>query len=467
MWTSIPLAIILAVQAVLGDITIDLSKAEQDPDTGNFCVVQKVCITNPPADLTEAGCEKKPQLDERCDCDPYIPDPNSQCPRGNQCIDCQCLDSRCDCNPDSPDPDSQCPAGNSCVDCQCLDASCDCNPDSPNPDSQCPAQQSCIDCNCLDPRCTCNPNSPNPDSQCPRGSSCVDCECLDSQCDCNPNSPDPNSQCSAGNKCVECQCLDERCDCNPDSADANTQCPGEDICVGCVCQDPKCECDVGSDNPDMQCPGNERCVGCVCQDCPQSARSGSNAKPFNPPLVFVIDTTKSVKPDKDSIFNLTSKLVNRIAEEKINIPRFQLVTFNDFGPAINRNVRLEIDTDNVRDFGRKTANLQFESYDGGRDSKERLTQGLLVALQNSSPRSLILVFTDNGSKDLKLKKEIIRLKKEKQSEVFIVLTPDYEGRLGDKSITTYQEISEVFRIADVGSDSFLGAVNKFETENCV
>ena len=31
---------------------------------------------------------------------------------------------------------------------------------------------------------------------------------------------------------------------------------------------------------------------------------------LNPPLTFVIDTTKSVKPDKDSIFNLTKKVVD-------------------------------------------------------------------------------------------------------------------------------------------------------------
>ena len=37
-----------------------------------------------------------------------------------------------------------------------------------------------------------------------------------------------------------------------------------------------------------------------------------------------------------------------------------------------------------------------------------LLQGLLVALQNASAKSLIVVFTDNGSKDLKLEKEIVR-----------------------------------------------------------
>ena len=40
-------------------------------------------------------------------------------------------------------------------------------------------------------------------------------------------------------------------------------------------------------------------------------------------------------------------------------------------------------------------------------------QGLLVALQNASEKSLIVVFTDNGSKDLKLEKEINRLAPDK------------------------------------------------------
>ena len=42
---------------------------------------------------------------------------------------------------------------------------------------------------------------------------------------------------------------------------------------------------------------------------------------LNPPLMFVIDTTKSVKPDKDSIFNLTGKVVESITNKRVNIPR--------------------------------------------------------------------------------------------------------------------------------------------------
>ena len=69
-----------------------------------------------------------------------------------------------------------------------------------------------------------------------------------------------------------------------------------------------------------------RCVGCKCQNCPQSGGQGqaggrSGGQVLNPPLVFVIDTTKSVKPDKDSIFNLTTKVTDRIMNDKINIPR--------------------------------------------------------------------------------------------------------------------------------------------------
>ena len=51
--------------------------------------------------------------------------------------------------------------------------------------------------------------------------------------------------------------------------------------------------------------------------------------------------------------------------------------------------------------------LKFESFDGGRDSKERLLQGLLVAATRSLEKSLIVIFTDNGTKDLKLKDEIL------------------------------------------------------------
>merc|ERR1711988_1639802 len=175
----------------------------------------------------------------------------------------------------------------------------------------------------------------------------------------------------------------------------------------CIPSDEGCNC---LSDGDCQLNGGStaRCVSCKCMDCPLTAATSGVV--INPPLTFVIDTTRSVKPDKDSIFNLTKRVTDRIMNDKINIPRFQLISFNDYGREINRNVRLEIDTDDVGAFARATSSLVFESFDGGRDSRERLTQGLLVALQNAPDKSLIVVFTDNGTKDLDLEKEIIRIK---------------------------------------------------------
>ena len=118
----------------------------------------------------------------------------------------------------------------------------------------------------------------------------------------------------------------------------------------CVCSpllDPGCQCDPEADNADDFCGLDERCLGnCQCALCPKSSsNSGAGSrskKPLNPPLTFVIDTTKSVKPDKDSIFNLTQKVVDSIKIDSINIPRFTLVSFNDFGPDIRKNVKVEV-----------------------------------------------------------------------------------------------------------------------------
>ena len=121
---------------------------------------------------------------------------------------------------------------------------------------------------------------------------------------------------------------------------------------------------------------------------------------------------------------------------------------------------MQIDTPDVTQFGLATASLKFESYDGGRDSKERLTQGLMVALevtillviytqhtlpcvQVASPGTLIVVFTDNGSKDLFLEKEVIKLRERKQCEVYIVLTPAYEGKITGKSLPAYGRMGQV------------------------
>ena len=200
-------------------------------------------------------------------------------------------------------------------------------------------------------------------------------------------------------------------------------------------------------------------------DCPVSAATSSAV--INPPLTFLIDTTKSVKPDKDSIFNLTQRVVDRIQETNTNIPSYLLVTFNDRGNDILENVEVREATDDVIRFKQEIIGLEFESYNGGRDSKERLMHGLLMAVQESPEKSLIVVFTDNGSKNLRLKTEIMRIKEEKNQEIYIVLTPIYEGYPNDKSLQVYDEVAEVFFINEVGADQFLGKVEEFEEKNCI
>ncbi len=189
---------------------------------------------------------------------------------------------------------------------------------------------------------------------------------------------------------------------------------------------------------------------------------------LNPPLTFVVDTTKSVKPDKFSIFNLTQKVVQRIQDIEANIPSYHLVTFNDYGPDFARNVDFRLDTEDVVAFKQEIISLRFNSFDGGRDSKERLMQGLLGAVNRSPARSLVVVFTDNGSKDLNLREEILRVKREKQVTVYIVLTPIFEGFPNDPSLDVYDQVAdEVFFIEEVGADIFLSSVEVFEETNCV
>ena len=122
----------------------------------------------------------------------------------------------------------------------------------------------------------------------------------------------------------------------------------------------------------------------------------------------------------------------------------------------------------VIEFKEEIISLRFESFDGGRDSKERMMQGLLGAVDAASDGSLVCVFTDNGSKDLGLAGEVVRLKRAKGVTVYIVLTPIYEGNPRDPSLDVYAQVAdEVFFIEEVGADIFLSTVEVFEETNCV
>ena len=95
-------------------------------------------------------------------------------------------------------------------------------------------------------------------------------------------------------------------------------------------------------------------------------------------------------------------------------------------------------------------------------------QGLLGAINKSPEKSLICVFTDNGSKDLELGRDILKKKRDKRLTVYIVLTPVFEGHRNDPSLSAYEAIAdEVFDLADVGVDTFLTKVETFERSHCV
>ena len=86
----------------------------------------------------------------------------------------------------------------------------------------------------------------------------------------------------------------------------------------------------------------------------------------------------------------------------------------------------------------------------------------------------------------------MKIEKEKDLQVFIVLTPVYEGWPNDKSLLVFDEVAEVkkatffqqsvekqkqkviinnpfqvFFINEVGADAFLGKVEEFEEGNCL
>jgi len=92
----------------------------------------------------------------------------------------------------------------------------------------------------------------------------------------------------------------------------------------------------------------------------------------------------------------------------------------------------------------------------------------LGSIENTPEKSLIVVFTDNGSKDLNLAREIVRRKQEKAQTVYIVLTPIFEGFPNDPSLDVYDQVADqVFYIEEVGADIFLTSVETFEESNCV
>ena len=140
-------------------------------------------------------CVCQPQFPPGCSCDPFSADPDSSCPRGQTCRQCQCLQEGCDCDENSPNPDELCPTNFKCKNCKCLAPGCDCDPNAPNPDDFCPANQECKNCKCLEKGNTTTPMSDCVIILCPSG------------CDCDENLPNADDFCPNNYKCKQCQCL--------------------------------------------------------------------------------------------------------------------------------------------------------------------------------------------------------------------------------------------------------------------
>ena len=68
---------------------------------------------------------------------------------------------------------------------------------------------------------------------------------------------------------------------------------------------------VNGTSGNSDCGVGHRCVdNCNCEVCPASFTTTEIV--VNPPLTFVVDTTESVEPDRNSIMNLTRAVVARI-----------------------------------------------------------------------------------------------------------------------------------------------------------
>jgi len=190
-----------------------------------------------------------------------------------------------------------------------------------------------------------------------------------------------------------------------------------------------------------------------CQTC-----TTIDGKVTNSPLVFVIDITSSM----GSTPALAKQILDRLISEDMNIPRYQLFTFHDqHTDNIADNTKLVLDTDDVAALEAATSSLRFS---GGGDIPETMTQGLLLALRNCSPKSLIIVFTDAPTKNPELEEEINRLRNEKEVEVFIVLNFEIDA----KSTALYKRMGQVFQLTDVSVDTLLENIEQKveETEIC-
>ena len=52
-------------------------------------------------------------------------------------------------------------------------------------------------------------------------------------------------------------------------------------------------------------------------------------------------------------------------------------------------------------------------------------------------------------------------------EIYLVLTPEYEGSPFDRSLSVYDEIATVFFISEVNAETVVTSVEQFEERSCI
>jgi len=168
-----------------------------------------------------------------------------------------------------------------------------------------------------------------------------------------------------------------------------------------------------------------------------------------------------VKKSSKSILSLANGILDQLAEDKFNIPTWVLATFNDGGKGKDDNhpdnTNLVVVTNKFKKMKTSVNKIKFICSKKG---PERATQGMLLTLHAMPQHGAVLVFTDDGSKNLDLIDDIIALKNEKDLKIYIVLAPKYKAKVGDASWVAYQNISDgnVFNLKDFSKDKFISAI---------
>ena len=96
------------------------------------------------------------------------------------------------------------------------------------------------------------------------------------------------------------------------------------------------------------------------------------------------------------------------------------------------------------------------------------SSGLLVTLNNLPENGIVLLFTDAPSKGLEKESELIRLRDQKKIKIFVVLAPQYGGKVGDQSWQMYTRLSEgkIYNMKDFSKEQFLKEIVQVVATTC-